>query len=92
MPTVSEEIAQRVIDGDGWYDPDDKDAPDNPEAWCVFKYFNVEFDKEDWAICFTAVQFSGYLNSPNVGRIEMLWKRKSAAPGIDMLMEATGRL
>lgn len=75
MPTLSREAVERMIENDGWYDLEDTDAPDNPRAWCLLRYFNKEFEKIDWAVAYHPGQYVSYLASPAVGEIEVLWPK-----------------
>lgn len=75
MPTMNREIAERMIANDGWYDPNDKEAPDNPRAWAVFRYENLQHGGIDWAVAYHPGQYVSYLASPAVGEIEVLWPK-----------------
>lgn len=76
MPTIDRETAERIIRNDGWYDPDDKDAPDNPRAWAVIKYRNERYDRDDWSVLYGPAQYVSFIRSPAIGEFEILWPDK----------------
>ncbi len=65
MPTVSREIAERLIEK--------CKTQKKPKIYCIVRYQNRIFDKDDWAVCYRPYHYDGLLQSPAVGGIDVLW-------------------
>lgn len=59
MATINEKMAREIAKNDGVYTCPDSGESD-PQCWAVFKYYNHNFDKEDFAVAYDLRDFIRY--------------------------------
>jgi hypothetical protein len=68
MATISREIAEQQIAR--------CKKQKRPRMYCVAKYWNLEFQKYGYSLCYTAREYEALLNSSAIGDITILWRNK----------------
>lgn len=65
MATINRELAEQLIEK--------LQKQTRPKTYCILRYQNVMFDKEDYAYCNNEMQYQAVLSSPTVGEVKTLW-------------------
>lgn len=66
MPTISKQIAEQLIER--------CKKQKRPKIYCVVRYCNTFFNKEDYSVCYRPYHYDGLFQSPAISGIEVLWK------------------
>lgn len=59
MATINEELAKQLANSNGVFT--DEDGFSDPQAFAVFKYYNHQFDKDDYAVAYSLNDFMRYV-------------------------------
>ncbi|MEK7638468.1 MAG: hypothetical protein AAB375_03535 [Patescibacteria group bacterium] len=69
MATISREIAEQQIAR--------CKKQKRPRMYCIAKYWNLEFQKYGYSLCYTAREYEALLNSSVVEGVTILWSSRS---------------